>query len=178
MIGFRSPPFLLFFPPLPFAALFAAVTACFALLMAAFLMSLPFIICRWVVAVRIRRLAECVYDRALNWSKAVMMANGQKQSPNVQLHSKLALSLCLICCLGEGRLHSAELVDQGPKCVGTALLIPLAPVLGRVGRVGNVGEGEGEGEERAKNQVDSVCPIATMASKKSHWLCTSVRVYE
>ena len=44
MMGFRSPPFLLFLFPLPFAALFAAVATCLALLMAAFLMSLPFII--------------------------------------------------------------------------------------------------------------------------------------
>lgn len=106
MIGFKSPPFLLFFPPLPFAALFAAVTACFALLMAAFLMSLPFIICRWVVVVRIRRMEECVYYRALNWSKAIMMANGQKQSPNVHFHSKLALSVCLDLLFGRG--HTAQ----------------------------------------------------------------------
>ena len=44
IMGFRSVPFLLFLPPLPLAALFAAVATCFALLMAAFLMSPPFII--------------------------------------------------------------------------------------------------------------------------------------
>jgi len=47
-MGFRSPPFLLFLFPLPFAALFAAVATCLALLMAAFLISLPFIIWRKV----------------------------------------------------------------------------------------------------------------------------------
>ena len=46
MMGFRSPPFRLFLFPLPFAALFAAEATCLALLMAAFLMSLPFIILR------------------------------------------------------------------------------------------------------------------------------------
>ena len=44
MIGLRSVPFLLFLPPLPFAALLAAVATCLALLIAAFLMSPPFII--------------------------------------------------------------------------------------------------------------------------------------
>ena len=45
MIGFRSWPFLRFFPPFPLAALFAADATCLALLMAAFLISLPFMIC-------------------------------------------------------------------------------------------------------------------------------------
>lgn len=42
IIGFKSWPFLLFFPPLPLVALFAAFATAFALLIAAFLMSLPF----------------------------------------------------------------------------------------------------------------------------------------
>ena len=46
MMGFRSWPFLRFLPPLPFAALFAAVATCFALLIAAFFISLPFILGR------------------------------------------------------------------------------------------------------------------------------------
>lgn len=47
MMGFRSPPFLLFLFPLPLAALFAAAATCLALVTAAFLMSLPFIISWW-----------------------------------------------------------------------------------------------------------------------------------
>lgn len=43
-MGFRSWPFLLFLPPLPLAALLAAVATCLALLMAAFFMSFPFMI--------------------------------------------------------------------------------------------------------------------------------------
>jgi hypothetical protein len=44
MMGFRSVPFLLFFPPLPLAAAFAAAAAGFALFMFPFLTSPPFII--------------------------------------------------------------------------------------------------------------------------------------
>lgn len=43
IIGLRSWPFLLFLPPLPLAALLAAVATCFALLIAAFFISPPFI---------------------------------------------------------------------------------------------------------------------------------------
>ena len=52
IMGFRSCPFLRFFPPLPLAALFAAVATCLALFIAAFFMSFPFMIrqgCRWRV---------------------------------------------------------------------------------------------------------------------------------
>ena len=57
MMGFRSPPFRLFLFPLPFAALLAAEATCLALLMAAFLISLPFIIWRRVWSDYFRR--EC-----------------------------------------------------------------------------------------------------------------------
>ena len=46
IMGFRSCPFLRFFPPLPLAALFAAVATCLALFIAAFFMSFPFMIQR------------------------------------------------------------------------------------------------------------------------------------
>ena len=85
MIGFRSPPFLLFFPPLPFAALFAAVTACFALLMAAFLMSLPFIICRWGSRGSAEAIEEETDYIALIESKAIVMNTHQQESRNVNL---------------------------------------------------------------------------------------------
>lgn len=44
MMGFKSCPFLLFFPALPLVALFAAMATCLALFMAAFLISFPFMI--------------------------------------------------------------------------------------------------------------------------------------
>lgn len=44
MMGFKSWPFLRFFPPLPLVALFAAFATCLALLIAAFFISLPFMI--------------------------------------------------------------------------------------------------------------------------------------
>ena len=46
MIGFRFSPLRLFFPPLPFAALFATDATCLALLIAAFLRSPPFVIAK------------------------------------------------------------------------------------------------------------------------------------
>lgn len=46
MIGFRFSPLRLFFPPLPFAALFATKATCLALLIAAFLRSPPFVIAK------------------------------------------------------------------------------------------------------------------------------------
>ena len=44
MMGFRSWPFRLFFPPFPLVALFAALATCLALFMAAFLISFPFMV--------------------------------------------------------------------------------------------------------------------------------------
>lgn len=48
MMGFRSCPFLLFFPPLPLVALFAALATCLALFMAAFLISFPLMVMSWL----------------------------------------------------------------------------------------------------------------------------------
>ena len=120
-MGFRSPPFLLFLVPLPFAALFAAVATCLALLMAAFLISMPFILWRKICVGGCQRitggnaafqvfllvahkLPDCVY---LNHS--VSLSDRYRLSDSIYLHWTEDKRVTY----REGQDKAVMLVDQG-----------------------------------------------------------------